>query len=426
MARERDDGRVRMEVRDEARGAARGGGNDDGLRLDGGGHVHRGETHDVVDDAGAMAAGRHLERTVGGEVLLGLVRDRGLHLHGLHRVLAGRRLAREHHGVGAVVDGVRDVRDLGARGARVADHRVEHLRRGDDGLVGRVALGDDGLLHVRHELGRDLDAEVAAGDHDAVRRLEDVIEVLDAERALDLGEDAHVLAAVLVAELADLAHGRAVADEGGRDVVDALLEAEEDVLAVALRDGGQADVHVGNVHALVLADLTGVVHHAVHVLAVDVLHLELDDAVVDQDLGAGLDLMGQVHVIEGDVARGAEEVLRRGRGGDDDLVAGGDGDLLMTLEQARADLGALGVEQDAHRGVELARDAPDALDAPMVLVVRAMGEVEAGDVHPRLDHLAKRLVIIAGGTHRADDLGAFVHADLQLTSRPSLRCRGLL
>ena len=43
-------------------------------------------------------------------------------------------------------------------------------------------------LHERHVLERQLDAEVAAGDHDAVERVDDLGQVLDGLRLLDLGE----------------------------------------------------------------------------------------------------------------------------------------------------------------------------------------------------------------------------------------------
>ena len=55
---------------------------------------------------------------------------------------------------------------------------------------------------------------------------------------------------------------------------------------VALGDRGQADLDVGQVHALALADLAVVLDDAVHVLALDALHHELDDAVVDEDARA--------------------------------------------------------------------------------------------------------------------------------------------
>ena len=108
---------------------------------------------------------------------------------------------------------------------------------------------------------------------------------------------------------------------------------------------------------------------------------------------------------------GAVEILGRGLSGDDDLVAGLDGNLLAIDQKAGADLGALGVEQDADGHAELLGNTADALDATVVLVVGAVG-----DVHARLDHLADGLVAIAGGTHGAYNLGALVHSDLHLTS----------
>ena len=224
-----------------------------------------------------------------------------------------------------------------------------------------------------------------------------------------------MLAAVQTAQVADLLHGAAVADERRGDVVDVLLDAEQDVLAVAVGDGGQRDVDVGDVDALALADDAGVLDDAVHVLAVDALDLEVDQAVIDQDVGARGDLGGEVQVVERDVGGVAQPVLAGGLRGHDDLVAGVDGDLGVVLEQAGADLGALGVQQDADGHAELAGDAADALDALVVLLVGAVREVEAGDVHARLDHLAERIVAVAGGTHGADDLGALVHSDLHLT-----------
>ena len=345
--------------------------------------------------------------------------DGGLHLDGLDRVLTGSGLAGQHNGVGTVINGVGDVGNFGARRARVLLHGVEHLRGGDDGLVGRVALGDDFLLDVRNELGLNLDAQVATGDHDAVGSLENLVKVLDAQGALDLREDRHVLAAVLAAQLADVLDGLAVADEGGRDVVDVLGEAEQDVLTVALGDGGQGDVDVGDVDALALADKAVVEDDAVHVLAVDGLDLEANQAVVDQDDGALLSLRRELLVVEGDVGGVAEPVLAGGLGGDGDLVAGVDLDLGVALEQAGADLGALGVEQDADGLADLGGAAAHTLDAALMLLIGAMGEVEAGDVHARLQHLADSLVVVTGRAHGTNDLGALqflLHSDLHLMS----------
>ena len=53
-----------------------------------------------------------------------------------------------------------------------------------------LAGGLDGpLLHQRHLLQRQLHAEVAAGDHDAVERVDDRLELVDRLGLLDLGDD---------------------------------------------------------------------------------------------------------------------------------------------------------------------------------------------------------------------------------------------
>ena len=102
------------------------------------------------------------------------------------RVRADGRLLGEHHRVGAVEDRVGDVGDLGARRARGGDHRVEHLRRGDRRARERAGQREQALLDHRHLLDRHLDAEVAAGDHHAVGRADDLLRALDGLGLLDL------------------------------------------------------------------------------------------------------------------------------------------------------------------------------------------------------------------------------------------------
>ena len=60
-----------------------------------------------------------------------------------------------------------------------------------------VALGNDPFLNVGNLVSRDLYSEVASGHHNAVGLLQDRIDVFHTFRILDLGNDLHVLAAVL-------------------------------------------------------------------------------------------------------------------------------------------------------------------------------------------------------------------------------------
>ncbi len=138
----------------------------------------------------------------------------------IDRVLADAGLAGEHDGVRAVEDRVGDVGGLGARRHRARDHRLEHLRRDDDRLRHAAGELDGVLLHDRHRLERKLDAEVAAGDHDRVERVDDRLEVVDRLRLLDLRDDRD--AAPLL--LHDLVHADdvvGVAHERQGDEVDA-------------------------------------------------------------------------------------------------------------------------------------------------------------------------------------------------------------
>ena len=335
-----------------------------------------------------------------GKMALGLAADGCHHLDRLHRIGAGSGLAGEHDAVGAVIDGVRDIGDLGACRTRVADHGVEHLRGRYDRLVVEVALLDDLLLHMGHFGRRDLDAQIAACDHDAVGDGEDLVEVGDTQRALDLGEDEHVVRTCVVADLADALDRRGIADEARSDGVGLHLAGELDVEDVLLGDGGKADGHVGHVDTLALAQLSPVGDHAGDVVAIDALDLQANQAVVDEDDRAGLDLGGKVGIIDREARRGSLDDL----GGHDHMVARRQGHLRMVLEHARADLGTLGVEQDGDGDAELGGHRPHALDVGAMVLVAAVAEVETCDVHACDDHLTQDIVIIGCGTHGADDL----------------------
>ena len=135
----------------------------------------------------------------------------------LRRPQPDRRLAREHHGVGAVEHRVGDVADLGAGGRRRLDHRLEHLRGRDHRQADLHAMAHDPLLEVRHVLQRAVDPEVAAGDHQRVRCLGDRRQLGERGAGLDLGDDA----GALPDDFAQLVDVVGPADERQRDVVDA-------------------------------------------------------------------------------------------------------------------------------------------------------------------------------------------------------------
>ena len=126
---------------------------------------------------------------------------------------------------------------------------LEHLGGNNDRLAGHVALGDHHLLSQKHLAGGDLDPEVSARDHDAVRLREDLVKVDQALLVLDLDDDLDVLA-VGAEHLTDVAHILAAADKGRKDHVDAVLDTEAEVGLVLLRESGEIDIGLGEVDTL--------------------------------------------------------------------------------------------------------------------------------------------------------------------------------
>jgi hypothetical protein len=98
-------------------------------------------------------------------------------------------------------------------------------------------------------LGGDFNAEVTACDHDTVRDGENVVKVANTLVVLNLRDDLDVLARFTQA-LADLEDILPLADERRKHHVDTVLHAELKVLLVLLRQGGEVDVDVREIHTL--------------------------------------------------------------------------------------------------------------------------------------------------------------------------------
>ena len=84
-------------------------------------------------------------------------------------------------------------------------HRIQHLGCRYHLLSSTVYLSDDRLLDDRNTLQRDLHAHIASGDHDAVRSLYNLINVVHPLLVLDLRNNIDVPAAILIQKQAHLA-----------------------------------------------------------------------------------------------------------------------------------------------------------------------------------------------------------------------------
>mmetsp|Transcript_101220 Transcript_101220/g.264434 ORF Transcript_101220/g.264434 Transcript_101220/m.264434 type:complete len:320 (+) Transcript_101220:321-1280(+) len=190
---------------------------------------------------------------------LGLLADAAHDRDGVLGEVACCRLAGQHDAIRAVQHSVGHIAGLRTCGARGLDHGLQHLRRGDHGLALHVALADDHLLGQEDVLRRDLHAQVAAGDHDGVAGIDDLVDVLQALLVLDLRDDLDV-AAARTQGVADQLDVRGALHEGCGNEVHGMGDAEvHQVVNVLLLQHGQVHLHARQVAILALAQL-----HAVH------------------------------------------------------------------------------------------------------------------------------------------------------------------
>ena len=212
------------------------------------------------------------------------------------------------------------------------------------------------------------------------------------------------MSAVLGDQVADLLHVSRALDEGCRNEVHVVLDAEDDVALVLLGDGGQAQLDAGRCDALARGHRTAVLDGGDDVLAAHLIDNELDESVGEQELVARLDLTVEHLVVDADVRLIARRIVVRER----EFVA-----LLKVYlaggEFAEAHLRPLGVEDQRDHLPRALRSGAYLLDALHVLRMRTVGEVEACAVHPVLDECIDDAVRIRGRTLCADNFCFFQH-----------------
>ena len=165
-------------------------------------------------------------------------------------------------------------------------HRFEHLGGDDHRLVVAAGAIDELPLHGGDLLRRQLDAEIAAGHHDAVGRLEDCVDVGERLGPLDLRDDVHVVA-VAGHQLPERLAVRSAAHEGQAQEVDSELEGEARVGVVLVREAGRGQRALGQVDSLAVLQPASSRDEAVNLAFFDLLDFELQGPVGEQDGVAG-------------------------------------------------------------------------------------------------------------------------------------------
>src|SRR6266853_169412 len=260
----------------------------------------------------------------------------------------GRRAARQHDRVHAVVHGVRGIADLGARGPRLDRHRFENLRRQNDGNALPPRAPCDVFLRRRDALERHLETEVAARDHHALARRQDLVEMIERLRTFELRDERRVAGMSFGQKASRLTQivGRLNEAEGHH--VDAQGHARVQIIDILPRDGRRRQCYAWRIDAFVLAKLSALDDGRLYPLSVGRLDAQFDEAIREQQRIARLDV--------------ARETFKRGRE-----------PARLALDIAGDDRDVLAFVQD-HGTAVLVRAGPDLWTAEVL----KNGDVAAG------------------------------------------------
>src|SRR3990172_2095682 len=179
-----------------------------------------------------------------------------------------------------------------------------------------------------------------------------------------------------------------------------MLDPKLEVHQVLLGDGRNADRDAGDVQPVVVRQNAALQYLADDMHPIRLEYLELDQAIVDQDLIAGVDLGGQAVIVD----RRDPVCPLHLAGGQCELITGVDRHRAAT-KQAQTNLRTLQVLQDRHRPVFLDGELPPRADRLAMLFQGSVREVQPGHVHSRIDQSREHLRLATGRADRAYDLG---------------------
>ena len=245
-------------------------------------------------------------------------------------------------------------------------------------------------MQRRHRRVAHFHGQVATRHHDAVAGAQDGLQVRNGLGALDLGDQARLVAVFgsgHVAQLTRHFHVGRVLGKAHRHVVGLKAHGRADVFHVLGREGGSREPTTLLIDALVVGQLTAQLDGGVHLFAAHRIHREHDQTVVEQQQVARLHVAGQLLVVQAhavDVAwLGARSVQHElGTGFQKHLAVG---------KLAHADLGALQVGHDGHFAPGTLGGSAHRGSAINVVLRLAMAEVQPHHVDTRSDHRLEQL-----------------------------------
>ena len=231
----RKDGRPGTERREHSRGCPSPGHRDDGIGSAARSQRHRGIAQCLRMIRGSGSSPRQRSDEWSRNLRVANHRIEGL--HSPNRIAAHRRLAGQHDRIDALVHGMSGIADLGARGPGFGQHRLKDLRCNDHWYSGRLGPVCNLFLDAWDLLERHLQAQIAARDHHAITRTENVVQMVKRFGTFDLGDEGHVGPSTGGRNLAGASEVGGSSNEAQSDHIDTNRQAELQIFFVLRRQG---------------------------------------------------------------------------------------------------------------------------------------------------------------------------------------------
>ena len=245
------------------------------------------------------------------------------------------------------------------------------------------------------------------GNHDSIGSLKDFIIVLETLLVFNLADDFDVLAAIVGQELTKILHiGRLSHEASGNEINVVLYSKLNNVVDILFGKGGKIHNHTGKIHVLALSD-GRVVFNAAQALSS--CHVARQDgqhkgAIGHQNLLADCDRFRQLVVAASKLGFISLETVIRSQ---DDLLSLLQIDLVGSiLEESRANLGSLGIQQNGYVLLLVLGGRSETLQDGTVTGVVTVRKVEAGTVHTGVQQSLQIGNTPARRADGADNLGA--------------------
>ena len=270
------------------------------------------------------------------------------------------------------------------------------------------------MLLDGRQLGKgNFHSQVAAGNHDAFAGIADVINVVHAGLVFDLGNDVDVSAAVFRQEAFQVQQILFARHKGCRDKIHLVPDSEEQVRLVLFAEVDLPHHFPGEAHALAVGEDAAGQHVAADFGFGNLSDPEDDQPVVHQDPVTHLQVFRQTLIADGNNLLIPDHLARcKGK-----AVPVPECDFPV-LESPDAILRTLGVQHDGNRQFEFLPDRLDHVDLFLVLLMGAVGKVQARNIEPLQAHFPEDLGVFTGRADRADDF-CFPHVTDSPFSAPS-------